>query len=520
MNALAGSEYVICIYIRISVEDSDVGVFKDESGSITSQRRMLYDYIQGDKELCGCKVIERCDDGFSGTDFKKRPAFTDMIDLVKKGKIQCIIVKDLSRLGRDYIEIGDYLEQFFPFFNIRVISVNDNYDSGKLADGEIGGLDVVFKNIVYDFYARENSKKRKQTWRRVAEKGLNMSTFPSYGYRKSKTEKGKLVIDPMAAPIVREIFEMRLSGMELSQITRNLNDRKIPCPTEQRVLNGEQRKHRVQELYWSGSAVYEILCNEKYTGSMINLKTYIKGTGGKQCKLPREQWVIVKNTHEAIVDYDTFYKVQAMFRKSEQKKNRNKRNIYYCGVCGCMLLRNQHDWIGCRSRSYINNSPCKDVISNGKQTDYIVLEAIKKNVRIALDHLQYRKELQKDSGNTLEMELKNKESRVSSEKQTLIAMYDQYAEGILSRDSYLERKKIYDENVKVLQEEIAGIKLELQKLSENGEDIEGNLREVLEETELTEAIKDTFIERVNVYGRNQIEIIWKCADIFGEYGEE
>ena len=248
---------------------------------------------------------------------------------------------------------------------------------------------------------------------------------------------------------------------------------------------------------------------------MINLKTNKNGIRGTQRKLPREQWVIVKNTHEAIVDYDTFYKVQAMFRKVKQKYSKNKRNVYYCGVCGHKLLRNQYDTIMCRFQYYVNDSHCKAVTGDGKQMDDLVLEVIKKNARIALGHLQDRKELQKGNGKSLELELKNKESRVSSEKQTLIAMYDQYAEGILSRDSYLERKKMHDEALKMLQEEIAGLKLELQKLSENGEDIEGDLREVLEETELTEAIKDTFIERVNVYGGNRIEIIWKCADIFG-----
>ena len=160
-------EYVVCLYIRLSMEDDDVSgsSFKTESGSITTQRALLYEYIKSRKEFEGCRVIEKCDDGFSGTHFDNRPQFTEMMELAKKGEIDCIIVKDFSRFGRDYVELGNYLEQLFPFMGIRFISVNDNYDSAELADGATGGLDVAFKNLIYDYYSREMSKKQRIAWR-------------------------------------------------------------------------------------------------------------------------------------------------------------------------------------------------------------------------------------------------------------------------------------------------------------------------------------------------------------------
>ena len=230
----AKKEYVICLYVRLSIEDDDVSgsAFKTESGSITTQRALLHDYIKNRKEFKGCKVIEKCDDGFSGTHFDNRPQFTEMIELAKKGKIDCIIVKDFSRFGRDYVELGNYLEQLFPFMGVRFISVNDNYDSAELAEGTTGGLDVAFKNLIYDYYSREMSRKQRIAWQRMAEQGQYNSTCALYGYRKSKEDKHKLVIEPEEAEVVREIVNMKIAGTGTTLIERALNDRGIPCPTE------------------------------------------------------------------------------------------------------------------------------------------------------------------------------------------------------------------------------------------------------------------------------------------------
>ena len=161
-----GSEYVIALYIRLSQEDRDVSLRADkaESNSITNQRALLWDFIKSREEFAGCTVIEKCDDGYSGVHFDSRPEFTELIELAKAGKVNCIIVKDFSRFGRNYVELGDYLEQYFPFLGVRFISVNDNYDS-KDFEGTTGGLDVAFKNMIYDFYSREFSKKQRIAWR-------------------------------------------------------------------------------------------------------------------------------------------------------------------------------------------------------------------------------------------------------------------------------------------------------------------------------------------------------------------
>ena len=171
------SNYTICAYMRLSDEDRDIFGRKVESGSITSQRRLIMDYINRQPEFRGCKVIERCDDGLSGRYFDTRPQFTEMIELTKKGKINCIIVKDCSRFGRDYVELGDYLEQLFPFLGVRFIAINDHYDS-KTCEG---GLDIAFKNLVYDIYSRDLSKKVKESRRQMALQGKYNAGQTLYG---------------------------------------------------------------------------------------------------------------------------------------------------------------------------------------------------------------------------------------------------------------------------------------------------------------------------------------------------
>lgn len=281
----AKQEYVICLYIRLSIEDDDVSgnPFKKESGSITTQRALLYDYIKNRKEFDGCKVIEKCDDGFSGTHFDNRPKFTEMIELAKKGKVNCIIVKDFSRFGRDYVELGNYLEQLFPFMGVRFISVNDNYDSAELADGTTGDLDVAFKNLIYDYYSREMSGKQRIAWQRMVEQGQYNSNCALYGYRKSEEDKHKLVIEPEEAAVVREIFNMKITGTGTTLIAKALNDRGIPCPSEMYRSRGDTRlwKNKGRKCYWTACKVENIIRDEKYTGTMVQLKTKLDAVGGK-----------------------------------------------------------------------------------------------------------------------------------------------------------------------------------------------------------------------------------------------
>ena len=221
----------IGIYLRLSLEDVDkrTNKAKDESNSIAAQRQLIQRHIEQNPYLCNLPQMEFCDDGFSGTNFE-RPDFQRMIDLIRAGEIHIVIVKDLSRFGRDYLEVGDYLEHIFPFLGVRMISINDHYDSEKY-QGNTAGMDIAFRNLIYDYYSKDLSKKVKSAMRTKQRNG-GYITCCTYGYKVSPKNKHQMVIDPETAPIVRKIFTDVIGGKSTSQVARELNAEGIPTPQQ------------------------------------------------------------------------------------------------------------------------------------------------------------------------------------------------------------------------------------------------------------------------------------------------
>ncbi|MBD5525308.1 MAG: recombinase family protein [Lachnospiraceae bacterium] len=513
----AKKEYVVCLYVRLSIEDDDVSgsAFKTESGSITTQRALLHDYIKNRKEFKGCKVIEKCDDGFSGTHFDNRPQFTEMIELAKKGKIDCIIVKDFSRFGRDYVELGNYLEQLFPFMGVRFISVNDNYDSAELAEGTTGGLDVAFKNLIYDYYSREMSRKQRIAWQRMAEQGQYNSTCALYGYRKSKEDKHKLVIEPEEAEVVREIFNMKIAGTGTTLIARALNDRGIPCPSELYRSRGDTRKwkNKGNPCYWTASKIEAIIRDEKYTGTMVQLKTKLDGVGGKQVNRPREEWVRVENTHEPIITYPQYIRAVSSLKQQKAKESKNFKNIYYCGCCGRALFNAHYGTVFCKQRSFKTDSDCRDIEIKKQEADMSVLEAVKEEAELFLDRDKLsRQVIKRNSPLSVSDRINSTMRSIEAAQKSWIALYDKYADGKLEREFFLNEKKQYDADMEKLEQELAALR---QAQEEEETEQEGSQRKAdqamafLEEEELTEDMKEKLIEKVIVYPASKIEIVWK-----------
>jgi DNA invertase Pin-like site-specific DNA recombinase len=218
-------EYTVALYIRLSAADED----KDgESDSVVNQRDLLNHYVSSNAEFSECKILTFIDDGYTGTNFD-RPAANDMLEKAKKGEVNCIIVKDFSRFGRNYIEVGDYLEQIFPFLGVRFISVNDRFDS-KNNTGFTAGLDVAFKTFLHSLYSKDISFKVRNGKIAKAQKGEHLCKLAPYGYQKSTTEKNKLVVDEEIAPVIRHIYDLALKGMLQAEIAKQLNSENIDTP--------------------------------------------------------------------------------------------------------------------------------------------------------------------------------------------------------------------------------------------------------------------------------------------------
>ena len=237
---------ILALYIRLSLADEETkSGIQDESDSITNQRNFIQKFIQNNEELAGFRQKEFYDDGYSGKNFD-RPGFQKLLEMCRKGEINCIIVKDFSRLGRNYVEVGNLIEQVFPFLGIRVLSINDHYDSSRL-NGMTGGMDIAFKNLVYNLYSKDLSQKVKSAVTTRMKKGEYCAPFALFGYCKSKEDIHKLEIDPEAAEIVRRIFLMVIDGIQRQAIANRLNSEGVPTPAVYK-----QRKGCSRDWYPSG----------------------------------------------------------------------------------------------------------------------------------------------------------------------------------------------------------------------------------------------------------------------------
>lgn len=299
------STYQTAIYARLSIEDNGCG-----SDSIESQIELLKKYIKEKQDLTLKLVFY--DNGMTGTNFD-RPGFMSMVEEMKKGNINCIAVKDLSRFGRNYVEAGYYLERIFPFLGVRFISVNDNYDSISVTSNE--ELALSLKNVCHHIYAKDISRKICTVFDAKKKQGLFLGRFAPYGYKKCENNKYKLEIEEETAVVVQNIFKLRLNGMSAFGIARFLNSQGIPSQSKRLFENGMIKGTKGEATSnWSSGSVLGILKNPVYCGCIVERKSdsaYYKG--GQKAEIPRPEWRYIEHTHEAIIDKKTFDQVNKEF---------------------------------------------------------------------------------------------------------------------------------------------------------------------------------------------------------------
>ena len=320
------SVYNTALYVRLSVIDSS----RNDSESIINQEELLRRYVAVCPELTLKESF--IDSGKSGVNFD-RPAWNDLLRECRKGNINCIVIKDLSRLGRNCIETGDYLERILPMLGVRLIAVNDCYDSLSLTNGE--RLVSNLKNLVNDIYAKDISRKVLASIHTKQKNGEFTGSFAAYGYLKDPEGPNKIILNPDTAPIVRRIFEMKAAGLGNGAICKNLNNEGTPCPNRYRYVKGLTRNKRYENCIWIISTVAEILRNPLYLGHMTQGKFRVSLCEGKEKrKIKRDEWIVVPDTHEAIVSQELFDLVSAVLdeRTEYYKTHRYKRNHEQNGI--------------------------------------------------------------------------------------------------------------------------------------------------------------------------------------------
>lgn len=512
--------YVVALYTRMSKEDDDVGLFgnKEESNSITNQRMLLYDYLNTHPEFQGYEVIEFCDDGFSGKRLD-RPQFNEMMDSVRNGKINCIIVKDFSRFCRDYIEIGNYLEQLFPFMGIRFIAVTDNYDS-KDGGKETAGLDVAFKNFIADFYSRDTSKKLRNVRSEMAREGKFASANAPYGYLKSPEDKHKLIVDEEVAPVIQKIYQLKLAGLSAMKITKMLNESGNPSPAQYALQKKRgmdwRRKNNISG--WDSTKVIAILKDERYAGNMVSLKRTLKGIYGKDTPIDKEDWVRVENTHEAIVSYEDFLRTQETFKvyQKGQPKEIDRTNAFECAHCGRKLSYSRdRKKLLCRYGEVNPQAVCSKATYSDTKLREAVMSALQWHFEQFLHWEQLRKVQQEKEEADLDTSLYEK-SIVNLEKKKT-RLYEKYREGDLTRDEYMKQRSEVNAEVEELQSKVRAIEGKRMMQKDNNARV-ALLSELVHQYQdaktLTKELERIFVEQVLVYDAEHIKIKWKFDDVF------
>ena len=412
------------------------------------------------------------DDGYSGTNFN-RPSFQRMIADIEDGKVNCVVVKDLSRFGRDYIDTGRYLERYFPELGVRFISVTDSIDSMKQAYDML----LPIKNIFNEQYARDISKKIQATVKSKQKAGEFIGAFTSYGYKKSPVDKNKLVIDDYAADVVRRIFSLYIQGYGKQRIAKLLNAEGILCPAEYKKVNGENYKNcnRLESTtYWSYSTINSILHREMYVGNMVQ-GTKHQRMRSKQKKMPKEEWIIVENTHEPIIDKATWEKAQSLLQKRTRELDlETNKNIFAgfvkCGDCGRAMTKNM--WRRADgSKTY--SLYCGTYKRNGKQycTPHTLPMAVLEDIvlgdlKAIVDSVDNLKELVQSQSFTAskvkriaDTELSKIKAELGRVKRLKKSIYEDYREELISkeeflsyREDYLKKEELYSKQIEALEE--------------------------------------------------------------------
>ena len=536
-------KYLCGAYLRLSHSD-DVTVENGatvqgenlQSNSIANQREYIQDFLQHKPEI---EIVDfYIDDGYSGVNFE-RPDFQRMIQDIKDNRINCVIVKDLSRFGRNYIEVGKYIERLFPLLGVRFIAINDSYDS---ADDTAASNNIIvpFKNLINDAYCRDISIKIRSHLEVKRKRGEFIGAFTVYGYMRG-ADKNKLIVDSYAAGIVKEIFRMKMDGMSQQAIADELNRMGVLSPAEYKKEQGSGYKAVFQthsKAKWSAMAVMRILTNEIYTGTLIQGKESSPNYKVKvRQKKPKEEWNRVENAHEAIISKADFEVISDILQKDTRVSVRKSQVSLYsgflvCADCGCSIVRKK----ACSgSMEYIyyvcsGNRKNKEVCSNHRISENALNLAVTKTLRL---HLKYLLDLQEsiqyiressshsDKVEVLVLQLGKRKEEIEKHKRLKLECYEDYKNGLISQEEYLLFKQGLENRIEETQKAVTELGKKKRLLLDGRYERESWLEELLtnKDFEIKRSILVRFISRIFIYEDHRIEIIFRYQDEIRQLAE-
>ena len=487
--------FKVGIYLRLSNDDGD----KQESNSVASQRSIILNFIERNGDMVFKK--EYVDDGYTGTNFN-RPGFEALIRDVEQGIINCIIVKDLSRFGRNYVLTGQYLEQYFPMKGIRFIAINDNYDSFHSTANDDFMMPI--RNVFNAHYSKDISRKVKSSLKSKQTSGEFIGAFACYGYMKSPVDRHRLIVDEEAAAIVRRIFKLYIQGYGKISIVNMLNNEHIPCPSEYKKLHGMRycnNRKMERTNYWTYSTVHNILKNEMYIGNMVQSKSERKTVRGKAVAMNEEQWIKVNNTHEAIIDMETWKITQELLKRRGRQANFEAitglfAGFIRCGNCGramAKVKRGGEIFYLCGTYKWYSSKLCTSHSVKQAVLEELILQKLNEELAKLPDEDFVKSKQTKKQVNT-----KNLQEKLNQIYLLKKGSYEDYKNGLLTKEEYLSYKEDYLQKESLIHGQMDAVAQELQENDERSEWIE-NLKKYRKIDKLDRSILACILDGITVY---------------------
>lgn len=517
--------YKTAVYARLSTEDLD-------EDTLDNQIYLLKSFVGEKTDMVLVDIY--ADNGFSGTNFE-RPEFTRLMNDVKTGKVNCIVVKDLSRLGRNYIETGNLIENVFPFLNVRFIAVTDNFDTNE--GGGVENMVASFKNLVNDVYAKDISRKIITAFRTKQKNGEYIGLVAPYGYLKSAENKNKFVIDEKTAPAVKKIFELYASGYGLDRIARIMNESDYDCPRKYRYSIGITKSDRYKNSKWGRTTINTVLTNRAYIGDMVQGKVKQELCNNIVMHYTnKDDWIVVEGTHEAIIERNLFFEVQdilekkkteqAVRRKNSKSREYKEENLLKgrikCGCCGKSMNLAQNVRGNSISRSYycsgykeLREAVCtnKNRI-NKSSVESKVLESIKKCIFNNIDESSLSLEIADTNTQDIKKRMVQIERAIRQTNSKIADLYKDVSDGLIDENDYLLMKTKFLNDKKQFEREEKLLSDNMKKTSDSAGKLRAAdyLKKCKKAKKLDRKMVESFIELVTINDDKSIEITFSCCD--------
>ena len=518
------------LYIRLSRDDGD----KLESNSVTNQREILKEHLKLHPDIAIHDTY--IDDGWSGTNFD-RPGFQRMMEDIYAGRVNCVIVKDLSRFCRNASEGGQYLDNIFVRYRVRFIALNNGIDT---ASGTMNAatqlISVGVTNVINESVAATTSVNVRGTLNVNRQQGKFIGSFPTYGYLKDPEDHHKLIIDEETAPIVRLIFQRFLAGMSIMGIAKELNRMGIPNPSAYKRSKGLKYRHPTGETndgLWPDSSVRRILRNEMYIGNMVQGKNTTISYKIRQCRsVPKEDWIRVEGTHEAIIDRETFEKAQALFNRNIRKPpNRDGvllfSGLVRCGHCGRIMSKktNRHPYgtyhyYRCTTHNKMDPGKCTGQTIRMDRLEKAVLVFLQTMVNVSVEYDALLEKIRhsaarKTESAALQKTLEQQKAEREKYRRMSLELYPDWKSGILSREEYLSLREDLTEKIQTLDTTIEKLHQTAAQYAlgpEQENDFLAHFRKYRNFAELTRPMLTELVHEIRIYEGNRMEIILNFQD--------